>query len=80
MLDDAEPDACRGGERFAHDAVFEDRMAVVGDGHGACGLERGEVVQRFTFGSARGSADGKDANARATFGCEHPAGRFQASR
>ena len=49
MLDDAEAYARGGGERFAHDVVFEDGMAVVGHGHGACGFERGKVVERFAL-------------------------------
>ncbi len=63
VLDDAEAHARGGGEGFAHDAVFEDGLAVVGDGDGAGGFEGGEVVEGFAFGSARGGGDGKDAHA-----------------
>ena len=62
MLDDAESHARRGGQRLAHDAVFENRLAIVGDGHGAGGLESGEVVDGFTLGPARGRGDGEHAN------------------
>ena len=49
VLDDAEAHARGGGQGLAHDAVFEDGSAVVGDGHRAGGLERGKVVDRFAL-------------------------------
>ena len=76
MLDDAEADAGCSGEGLAHHAIFEDGVAVVGDGDGAGGFERGEVVECFAFGTAGGCGDGEDADARAAFGGEHPAGDF----
>src|SRR5262249_34060340 len=49
MLNHAEPYARGGGEGFAHDAVFEDGPAIVGDGDGSGGLQSGEVVKRLAF-------------------------------
>ena len=77
VLDDAQAHARRGGQRLAHHAVFQNRMAVVGDGHGARGLERGIVVERLALRSARGRGDGKDANRRAALRRLHPAGNLR---
>ena len=65
VLDDAEAHARGGGEGLAHHAVFEDGVAVVGDGHGAGGLERGIVVEGLALGAAGSCGDGEDADGRA---------------
>ena len=45
VLDHAQAYAGGGGKGLAHHAVFEDGMAVVGDGYGAGGFERGVVIE-----------------------------------
>ena len=62
VLDHAQAHARRGGQGFAHDAVFQNRMAVVGHRDGAGGFERGKIVERFALRSARGRGDGEDAH------------------
>src|ERR1700758_3062127 len=49
VLDDAEAYARSCCEGFAHDAVFEDGFAIIGNGYGSGGLERGEVIERFAL-------------------------------
>ena len=77
MLDDAEAYARGRGKDFAHDAVFEDGVAIVGDGYCAGGLEGRVVVEDFALGAASGRADGKDAHGCAALGRLHPAGDFR---
>ncbi len=61
---------------MAHDRVAEDRLAVVGEGHGACPLERGEVSELFAMAADGCSGNRKDVHVRAARGIEHPAGDF----
>ena len=73
MLNDAQPHARRRGQGLAHDVVFEDGVAVVGDSHSAGGFERRIVVERLAFRSAGSSGNREDANHRAAFRRLHPA-------
>jgi hypothetical protein len=77
VLDHGQSHARRGGQGLAHDAVFEDGVAVVGDGHCAGGLDGRIVVDGLALRSARGRGDGKDANGRAALRRLHPAGNLR---
>ena len=73
MLDDAQAAARGVDQHFAHDAVFEDGVAVVGHGDCAGSFERRVVVENFAFERARRGADGEDPYRGAAFGSLHPA-------
>ncbi len=64
VLDDGQVGAGGGEEGFAHDAVAEDGLAVVGDGYGSGGAERSVFGQDFAHRSASGGSDGEDADWR----------------
>ena len=61
------------GESFAHDVVFENRAAIVSDGDGASGFERGEVVSASPFDPRVAAAMGKTRTDAPAFGGLHPA-------
>ena len=61
MLDHGRPVARRVDQHLAHDAVFKDRMAVVGYGDNSRSLERRIVVEHLALDRACRRADGKHA-------------------
>ena len=47
-------------QRHAHDVIFEDGLAVIGNRHRSGALQGREVGQRSAAAAARGGADGKN--------------------
>ncbi len=72
VLHDREIQLSAEKESLTHDVVFEDGLAVVGDGDRSGGVQRTEVGERGSLARSRGGGNGKDVDDGTAFRLAKP--------